>query len=498
MSNKMTVKDRLKTYRKHPGSFLVMLLVMLGALLTFSVLLFLIAYILINGVPHIKLSLFEWNYTSENASVVPALINTIVMTILSLLIAVPFGIFSAIFLVEYSGKGNKFVEVIRLTTETLSGIPSIVYGLFGMLFFVNTLDWGFSILAGAFTLSIMILPLIMRTTEEALKSVPDSYREGSFGLGAGKLRTVFRIVLPSAVPGIHRCKETQEKKIMLWGKRYQSRYALAIAFGIRETSISARIHTRNMTLEEIILELLQKEPICFEGKTYNTLVELCAEYQVQPCNVFERLKYGKTLEEAIYLPIRNNGKRYEIVYEGKVYQNAAFLCREYNISKLLVYGQQRYKPEYSFIECFRLVKQLRDECGWPNTEVFAFIPRCKIQGKFYKRISDFASAVGMTRGQIDTYKSRHHHKNMIEALQEMQKDRIPAYKTEYGLLPYSEARKKKYTSKQLEQLEYVSSALPRYPMLQPFDFTQDSMDILLRYEELFQKNPQCKREWRER
>lgn len=124
------------------------------------------------------------------------------MTLLSLLIAVPFGIFSAIFLVEYSGRGNKFVEVIRLTTETLSGIPSIVYGLFGMLFFVNTLDWGFSILAGAFTLSIMILPLIMRTTEEALKSVPDSYREGSFGLGAGKLRTVFRIVLPSAVPGI--------------------------------------------------------------------------------------------------------------------------------------------------------------------------------------------------------------------------------------------------------------------------------------------------------
>ena len=202
MSNKMTVKDRLKTYRKHPGSFLVMLLVMLGALLTFALLLFLIFYILINGIPYIKPSLFSLHYTSDNASVIPALINTVVMTLLSLLIAVPFGIFSAIFLVEYSGKGNKFVEVIRLTTETLSGIPSIVYGLFGMLFFVNTLDWGFSILAGAFTLSIMILPLIMRTTEEALKSVPDSYREGSFGLGAGKLRTVFRIVLPSAVPGI--------------------------------------------------------------------------------------------------------------------------------------------------------------------------------------------------------------------------------------------------------------------------------------------------------
>lgn len=202
MSNQTGIGEKLKSYLKHPGSFIVMLLVMLGAIITFAVLLFLIAYILINGVPHIKPSLFALEYTSENASLMPALINTIIMTLLSLLIAVPFGIFSAIFLVEYAGKGNKFVEVIRLTTETLAGIPSIVYGLFGMLFFVNTLGWGFSLLAGAFTLAIMILPLIMRTTEEALKAVPDSFREGSFGLGAGKLRTVFKIVLPSAIPGI--------------------------------------------------------------------------------------------------------------------------------------------------------------------------------------------------------------------------------------------------------------------------------------------------------
>ena len=181
---------------------ILMFLVMLATFITFALLLFLIFYILINGIPYIKPSLFSLHYTSDNASVIPALINTVVMTLLSLLIAVPFGIFSAIFLVEYAGKGNKFIEVIRLTTETLSGIPSIVYGLFGMLFFVNTLKWGFSVLAGAFTLSIMILPLIMRQTEEALKAVPDSYREGSYGLGAGKLRTVFRFVLPSAVPGI--------------------------------------------------------------------------------------------------------------------------------------------------------------------------------------------------------------------------------------------------------------------------------------------------------
>ena len=194
MVNKTTMGDKLKTYLKHPGSFIVMLLVMLAAVITFAVLIFLIAYILINGVPHITPSLFSLEYSSENASVVPAFVNTIVMTLLSLLIAVPFGIFSAIFLVEYAKRGNKFVE--------LQGIPSIVYGLFGMLFFVNTLEWGFSILAGAFTIAIMILPLIMRTTEEALKAVPDSYREGSFGLGAGKLRTVFRIVLPSAIPGV--------------------------------------------------------------------------------------------------------------------------------------------------------------------------------------------------------------------------------------------------------------------------------------------------------
>ena len=200
MSRKMG--EKLRSYKRTPGSFVLMLLVMLSAIITFAVLLFLIAYILINGIPHIKPDLFALKYTSENGSLFPALINTIVMTLLSLVIAVPFGIFSAIFLVEYAKRGNKFVNIIRITTETLSGIPSIVYGLFGMLFFVTTLKWGYSLMAGACTLAIMILPLIMRTTEEALKSVPDSYREGSFGLGAGKLRTVFRIVLPTAVPGI--------------------------------------------------------------------------------------------------------------------------------------------------------------------------------------------------------------------------------------------------------------------------------------------------------
>lgn len=195
-------KEQMNIYKSHPGSFLLMVLIVVAALMTFSILLFLVAYIIINGAPHLTPSLFELQYNSTNVSMMPALINTILMTLMSLAIAVPLGIFAAIFLVEYASRGNRFLEIIRLTTETLSGIPSIVYGLFGLLFFVSTLGWGFSLIAGACTLAIMILPLIIRTTEEALKSVPDSFREGSFGLGAGKLRTVFTIVLPSAVPGI--------------------------------------------------------------------------------------------------------------------------------------------------------------------------------------------------------------------------------------------------------------------------------------------------------
>ena len=170
--------------------------------ITISALAFIIIYILIKGIPNITLDLFSPEYNSENGSVVPAIVNTVTMTLISLSIAVPLGVFSAIYLVEYAKRGNILVAVIRTTTETLSGIPSIVYGLFGYLMFVVYFGWGYSMLAGALTLSIMILPVIMRTTEEALKSIPDSFREGSFGLGAGKLRTVFKIVLPSAIPGI--------------------------------------------------------------------------------------------------------------------------------------------------------------------------------------------------------------------------------------------------------------------------------------------------------
>ena len=195
--------QKMKEYKRSPLSGLLFLLVCLSALITVTVLVFLIIYILYNGIPNLTLpGLFDWEYNSQNVSMMPAIINTVIMTALSLLLAVPLGVFSAIYLVEYARRGNKLVKVVRITAETLSGIPSIVYGLFGYVLFVLTLDWGYTLLSGAITLAIMILPLIMGTTEEALLSVPDSFREASFGLGAGRLRTVFKIVLPSAVPGI--------------------------------------------------------------------------------------------------------------------------------------------------------------------------------------------------------------------------------------------------------------------------------------------------------
>lgn len=193
----------MKKYKNHPLSLILFLLVNLAAVITAAVVLFLIGYILWHGVPNLSLpGIFAWEYNGENQSMTPAIINTLIMTALTLLLAVPIGVFAAIYLVEYAKKGSKLVKLIRVTAETLAGIPSIVYGLFGFIVFVITLGWSYTLIAGVITLAIMILPLIIRTTEEALMAVSDSFREGSFGLGAGKLRTVFHIVLPSAVPGI--------------------------------------------------------------------------------------------------------------------------------------------------------------------------------------------------------------------------------------------------------------------------------------------------------
>ena len=189
----MSAKIQSKLYRfaVYAGTFFFM-----------AVLALIVGYILIKGIPHLSPELFAWEYNSNNVSMMPSIINTLLMTLISLIVSVPLGIGAAIYLTEYAKRGSRLLKIVRMTAETLSGIPSIIYGLFGSLFFVVTLKMGLSLISGALTLSIMVLPTIMRTTEEALLAVPDSYREGSFGLGAGRLRTTFKVVLPSAVPGI--------------------------------------------------------------------------------------------------------------------------------------------------------------------------------------------------------------------------------------------------------------------------------------------------------
>ena len=177
-------------------------LVYVGAILTALVLAGIVGYILVNGIPHLKPSLFEWTYTSENVSLMPALIDTILMALLALALSVPTGVGAAIYLVEYARSSSRFVRAVRMTAETLQGIPSIIYGLFGLLFFTTMLGWRLSLISGAGTLAIMVLPVVMRTTEEALLAVPESYKQGGFALGAGHVRTIFRCVLPSALPGI--------------------------------------------------------------------------------------------------------------------------------------------------------------------------------------------------------------------------------------------------------------------------------------------------------
>lgn len=176
--------------------------VKIATLLTVLAVCLIIGYILIMGIPQIKPEMFELEYNSDNVSFMPALFNTLIVIVMAVSCSSIFGIGAAIFLNEYTNKQNYFVRIVALATETLSGIPSIVYGLFGLLFFVYYLQWGLSLLAGVCTMAIMTFPIIMRASQEALAAVPDLYREGSFGLGAGRFRTVFKIVLPAAIPGI--------------------------------------------------------------------------------------------------------------------------------------------------------------------------------------------------------------------------------------------------------------------------------------------------------
>ncbi len=188
---------------KSKKDIILKLMVYLSSFFTIFVLLWIIGYVLTSGFKYLSFDFLISDYIpgSESSGIFPMIISTLILVLFSIFIAAPVGIFSAIYLSEYARQG-KLVKIIRFTTDLLAGIPSIVYGLFGMIFFSNFLNLGFSLLSGILTVSIMVLPVIIRTTEEAIKAVPSSFREASYALGTTKLRTLFKVVLPSAVPGI--------------------------------------------------------------------------------------------------------------------------------------------------------------------------------------------------------------------------------------------------------------------------------------------------------
>lgn len=183
-------------------NWLLRSLVYVAAILTFGSLFLVIGFILVRGLPHLSFDLFSPTYSSENMSLLPSIVTTVVLVFGSLLLAIPIGVFAGFYLVEYAGRDSKVVRLIRLAADTLQGVPSIVFGLFGMLFFVVFCGFQYSLVSGILTSVLMVLPLIIRATEEGLLSVPDSVRQASFALGAGKIRTIFTIVLPEALPGI--------------------------------------------------------------------------------------------------------------------------------------------------------------------------------------------------------------------------------------------------------------------------------------------------------
>lgn len=184
--------------RRDAGEAVLKSLMILATLVILAVLVWILGWVIWNGIGIIN---FSFVFSSEGTGIFPMIITTLWLVVVSLLVALPVGITTAVYLNEYS-KNTRPVRFLRLAIETLAGIPSILYGLFGLLFFCRILGLGQSIIAGAFTVSIMILPVIIRTTEESLKAIPLSFREGSLALGTTKWQTIWHVVLPSAFPGI--------------------------------------------------------------------------------------------------------------------------------------------------------------------------------------------------------------------------------------------------------------------------------------------------------
>lgn len=287
------------------------------------------------------------------------------------------------------------------------------------------------------------------------------------------------------------CRESSVQVLKLWGNVYESLSEIAHTFGLSYYHLSTRIRDGG-ELESVVKNALSLEPVTYHGRKYESFVDLCSEYQIQPGNVYGRLGYGFSLEEALTRPIKPIGNRDAISYKGEDYESKVALCRAYGLSYGMVSEQMRTNP-LDFLEAFDVFVQFKERIGMPREELLGYIPHCRMNGKLHKSILPILRYVGITSNVFYTYKSRRNYENVFEALKGMQAEKRMAYLIE-GKPVFDVELRKKYTKREMEEMEGLKVQVSRYPTLQNFDFDTGCCDTEQVYYEVLNSKLQEKEE----
>ncbi len=279
------------------------------------------------------------------------------------------------------------------------------------------------------------------------------------------------------------------EKPVLWGKCYASYEKIAEAYGIGARALCSRI-AQGEALEEAVRTLLAAGIVQFRDKTYHGLAELCAEFSIQTTNVYDRLKYGMTLEEALTKPIRRTPRGTKISYRGKAYSSQISLCREYGISVGCVREQLRRHREIPFLKMFDIFVRLKQAAGLPKEVQLNFIPRCIVNGKLYKRLLDLAQELGITVSSINSHQSKHETETLFDTLRLMQQKTVTQYLSDGKAVTRKELERQGYGCLQLFRMKEQKVQVPLYPSLQGYDFETGCYDTLHLYQQLLSEAEQ--------
>ncbi len=290
------------------------------------------------------------------------------------------------------------------------------------------------------------------------------------------------------------CRTFGRQELELWGKSYDSLADIAHQFGLNYYRLLSRMD-QETGVETAVKEALKIEPVTFRGKEYLHFVDLCAAFQIQPANVYERLRYGLNLEEALTKPIKRMGNKTPVSYRGSNYESQIALCRAYGISVGCVREQMRTNP-MDFLEAFDTFVQLKERIGWGREQMISYIPHCAVRGKIYKTVPAFLREIGIKPSLFFTYKNRSGFEDVFEALKAMQKEMRAAYLVD-GEPQFSvDIRQKKYSRSRMKEIMEAKVMVPRYPMLQGLDFDTDCYDTeWIYYEILNSKLQEQEPEW---